>query len=167
MNDRLDQLIEGLPQERQPHHDLWPNIEAQLDRAPVEPPVAPSKSAPRSWVTWALAASVIVCSSASFWLGSQQGLSQGQQLIATLAAQHQIQLNNLKERQQSFRHAGYAANAEQAGLDSLRETAQELRQALEQDPADTQLLTLWLSVQQRELQLIQNQQHRQQRLQQL
>ncbi|WP_028114015.1 hypothetical protein [Ferrimonas kyonanensis] len=168
MSHKLDDLLDDLQPEITPQRDLWAGIERQLDRAPLEPK-APKPTA-RPWLPWAMAASLLVTSLGSFWLGQQQGGNQDQQfqmMLQLMANQHQQQRQRLQSRFElsQFETVNDSqSDAEGSGIQTLRDAAEQLIAALKQDPYNPDLLELWLWVQQRELELMQKQQQRQQRL---
>ncbi|WP_417347398.1 hypothetical protein [Ferrimonas sp.] len=167
MSRQLDSMLQELDTEVAPSRDLWPAIEKGLDRSPL--PAAPR----RSWFPWAMAASLLVTTLGGFLGGRLSSPDPQAPLLGALAQiqqQHEAQRQRLVTRQtpalvQAGTTPGELASTE--ALASIRSAEQELFDALKQQPDNPELLQLWLWVQQRELDLMQKQQLRHQRLQQL
>ena len=167
MSRQLDSMLQELDKEIAPGRDLWPAIENGLDRSPV--PAAPQ----RPWLPWALAASLLVTTLGGFLGGRLSSPDPQAPLLGVLAQvqmQHDTRRQRLDTRQTPTQLQAGSAPGELASteaLASIRSAEQELYTALTQQPDNPELLQLWLWVQQRELDLIQKQQLRHQRLQQL
>ncbi|WP_028108700.1 hypothetical protein [Ferrimonas futtsuensis] len=167
MSRQLDSLLQELDTEVAPSRDLWPAIEKGLDRSPLPAPSRPS------WLPWALAASLLITTLGGFFggrLSSPDPQAPLLDVLTQIQQQHDARRQRLVTRLtpamvQTGTTPGELASTE--ALASIRSAERELFDALKQQPDSSELLQLWLWVQQRELDLIQKQQLRHQRLQSL
>ncbi len=173
---QLEQLIAQMPQELMPLHDLWPQIERRMDKPQhlkainnkaVIQPNARFRFA--LFNQWAVAATVLVAvllgihSSTRFplitpWQQSQTANQDPalQALLTQIAQTHNIQVQSLEHSPNApiWQTSRMGAPLEQ-GLAELRQAGTQIYQALQANPTDKQLWQLWLWVQQRELELLQ------------
>ncbi|MEM6229081.1 anti-sigma factor [Shewanella scandinavica] len=168
---QLEQLIDSAPKEMSPSHDLWQGIEKRMDK-----PLMSQTRQSQHGRLWAIAASFILLvvlgytqlSSFNPLTTQQTELAQNsampaqpgdaalQLLLTQIAASHQVQVDNLEQTTNAlaWQTSSFSAPVEQ-GLAELRRAATQIYQALQANPTDKQLWQLWLWVQQRELDLLQ------------
>lgn len=155
-NENLKQTLDNLIEKNQdigpaPHNDLWPGIEFRLKE---KREVTGSKSA--FWYG-ALAASLAIATFIGGWQLSFDNQSQPTSALYTLAQQmnkeQQIQVSQLE---MGYRQAGYQQTSSQmlSELKELEMARQEITQALENNPSDSELLDLLVWVNQQELNLL-------------
>ncbi|MFQ6370910.1 hypothetical protein [Shewanella sp. YIC-542] len=150
----LDEMLRQLPEELTPQRDLWPGIARRLD--------ASEKTQPQGiahWKQFAIACSLLLLGGVGhhLWLQSSPAETPSQMLgmMAQLQAQHQQQVQFLEQHghYQQWQHIGLTAPISQ-GVDELRSASEQIYQALQKAPQDTQLWQLWLWTQQREIELL-------------
>lgn len=168
---QLEQLINSAPNAMPPTHDLWQGIEKRMDK-----PLVSQTRQSQNGRQWAIAASFIMLVALGYsqlpyfnQLTTQQPeLAQNsampeqqedaalQLLLTQIAASHQAQVDNLEQTTNAlaWQTSSFSAPVEQ-GLAELRRAATQIYQALQANPTDKQLWQLWLWVQQRELDLLQ------------
>lgn len=168
---QLEQLINSAPNAMPPTHDLWQGIEKRMDKRLVSQ-TRQSKNGRQ----WAIAASFIMLVALGYSqlpyfnqlttqqtelaqnsaMPEQQGDAALQLLLTQIAASHQAQVDNLEQTTNAlaWQTSSFSAPVEQ-GLAELRRAATQIYQALQANPTDKQLWQLWLWVQQRELDLLQ------------
>ncbi|MGE6433385.1 anti-sigma factor [Shewanella baltica] len=168
---QLEQLINSAPKEMSPTHDLWQGIEKRMDK-----PLVSQTRQSQNGRQWAIAASFIMLvvlgySQLPYFnqlttqqtelaqnsaMPEQQGDAALQLLLTQIAASHQAQVDNLEQTTNAlaWQTSSFSAPVEQ-GLAELRRAANQIYQALQANPTDKQLWQLWLWVQQRELDLLQ------------
>ena len=168
---QLERLINSAPKEMSPTHDLWQGIEKRMDK-----PLVSQTRQSQNGRLWAIAASFIMLVALGYsqlpyfnQLTTQQPeLAQNsampeqqedaalQLLLTQIAASHQAQVDNLEQTTNAlaWQTSSFSAPVEQ-GLAELRRAATQIYQALQANPTDKQLWQLWLWVQQRELDLLQ------------
>ncbi|TKB49386.1 hypothetical protein FCL40_08610 [Ferrimonas sediminicola] len=167
MSRQLDPLLQELDREISPSRDLWPAIEGRLDRSPL--PATPR----RPWLPWAMAACLLLTSLGGFLGGRLSRPAPHAPLLGMLELlqqQHQTQRQQLAPWGTGTLQLTSTLPGDQAAteaLASIRGAERELFEALQTQPDNRELLQLWLWVQQRELDLINKQQQRHQRLQHL
>ncbi|MCS6127315.1 anti-sigma factor [Shewanella baltica] len=168
---QLEQLIDSAPKEMSPSHDLWQGIEKRMDK-----PLMSQTRQSQHGRQWAIAASFILLVALGYTqlpsfnplttqqtelaqnsaMPEQQGDAALQLLLTQIAASHQAQVDNLEQTTNAlaWQTSSFSAPVEQ-GLAELRRAATQIYQALQANPTDKQLWQLWLWVQQRELDLLQ------------
>ena len=168
---QLEQLINSAPNAMPPTHDLWQGIEKRMDK-----PLVSQTRQSQSGRQWAIAASFIMLVALGYSqlpyfnqlttqqteltqnsaMPEQQGDAALQLLLTQIAASHQAQVDNLEQTTNAlaWQTSSFSAPVEQ-GLAELRRAATQIYQALQANPTDKQLWQLWLWVQQRELDLLQ------------
>ncbi|ABX50904.1 hypothetical protein Sbal625DRAFT_0288 [Shewanella baltica OS625] len=168
---QLEQLINSAPKEMSPSHDLWQGIEKRMDK-----PLVSQTRQSQNGRQWAIAASFIMLVALGYSqlpyfnqlttqqtelaqnsaMPEQQGDAALQLLLTQIAASHQVQVDNLEQTTNAlaWQTSSFSAPVEQ-GLAELRRAATQIYQALQANPTDKQLWQLWIWVQQRELDLLQ------------
>jgi len=168
---QLEQLINSAPKEMSPSHDLWQGIKKRMDK----PLMSPTRQSQHGRL-WAIAASFILMVVLGYTqlpsfnplttqqtelaqhsaMPAQPGDAALQLLLTQIAASHQVQVDNLEQTTNAlaWQTSSFSAPVEQ-GLAELRRAATQIYQALQANPTDKQLWQLWLWVQQRELDLLQ------------
>ncbi|MCS6152288.1 anti-sigma factor [Shewanella baltica] len=168
---QLERLINSAPKEMSPTHDLWQGIEKRMDK-----PLVSQTRQSQNGRLWAIAASFIMLVALGYSqlpyfnqlttqqtelaqnsaMPEQQGDAALQLLLTQIAASHQAQVDNLEQTTNAlaWQTSSFSAPVEQ-GLAELRRAATQIYQALQANPTDKQLWQLWLWVQQRELDLLQ------------
>ncbi|MCS6172894.1 anti-sigma factor [Shewanella baltica] len=168
---QLEQLINSAPKAMPPTHDLWQGIEKRMDK-----PLMSQTRQSQNGRQWAIAASFIMLVALGYSqlpyfnqlttqqtelaqnsaMPEQQGDAALQLLLTQIAASHQAQVDNLEQTTNAlaWQTSSFSAPVEQ-GLAELRRAATQIYQALQANPTDKQLWQLWLWVQQRELDLLQ------------
>ncbi|MGB5804655.1 MAG: hypothetical protein WBH21_11705 [Vibrio anguillarum] len=168
---QLEQLINSAPNAMPPTHDLWQGIEKRMDK-----PLVSQTRQSQNGRQWAIAASFIMLVALGYSqlpyfnqlttqqtelaqnsaMPEQQGDAALQLLLTQIAASHQAQVDNLEQTTNAlaWQTSSFSAPVEQ-GLAELRRAATQIFQALQANPTDKQLWQLWLWVQQRELDLLQ------------
>ncbi|MCS6205161.1 anti-sigma factor [Shewanella baltica] len=168
---QLEQLINSAPKAMLPSHDLWQGIEKRMDK-----PLMSQTRQSQHGRQWAIAASFILLVALGYTqlpsfnplttqqtelaqnsaMPEQQGDAALQLLLTQIAASHQAQVDNLEQTTNAlaWQTSSFSAPVEQ-GLAELRRAATQIYQALQANPTDKQLWQLWLWVQQRELDLLQ------------
>lgn len=168
---QLEQLIDSAPKEMSPSHDLWQGIEKRMDK-----PLMSQTRQSQHGRLWAIAASFIMLVALGYSqlpyfnqlttqqpelaqnsaMPAQPGDAALQLLLTQIAASHQVQVDNLEQTTNAlaWQTSSFSAPVEQ-GLAELRRAATQIYQALQANPTDKQLWQLWLWVQQRELDLLQ------------
>ncbi|WP_297894635.1 anti-sigma factor [Shewanella sp.] len=166
--EQLEQLVAKAPKDLAPERDLWLTIEKRMDK-PLSPKADVSKHSRPLWPQWAMAAAILL---AVFFGYQYQGITPTTQntaqqapkdsdkalqtLLTQIATMHQGQVDALEHTPNALiwqtRHL--SAPLEQ-GLEELRRAGAQIYQALQANPTDKQLWQLWLWVQQRELELLQ------------
>ena len=168
---QLEQLIDSAPKEMSPSHDLWQGIEKRMDK-----PLMSQTRQSQHGRQRAIAASFILLVALGYTqlpsfnplttqqtelaqnsaMPEQQGDAALQLLLTQIAASHQAQVDNLEQTTNAlaWQTSSFSAPVEQ-GLAELRRAATQIYQALQANPTDKQLWQLWLWVQQRELDLLQ------------
>lgn len=168
---QLEQLLNSAPNAMPPTHDLWQGIEKRMDK-----PLVSQTRQSQNGRLWAIAASFIMLVALGYSqlpyfnqlttqqtelaqnsaMPEQQGDAALQLLLTQIAASHQAQVNNLEQTTNAlaWQTSSFSAPVEQ-GLAELRRAATQIYQALQANPTDKQLWQLWLWVQQRELDLLQ------------
>ncbi|MCS6116049.1 anti-sigma factor [Shewanella baltica] len=168
---QLEQLINNAPKAMPPTHDLWQGIEKRMDK-----PLMSQTRQSQNGRQWAIAASLIMLVALGYSqlpyfnqlttqqtelaqnsaMPEQQGDAALQLLLTQIAASHQAQVDNLEQTTNAlaWQTSSFSAPVEQ-GLAELRRAATQIYQALQANPTDKQLWQLWLWVQQRELDLLQ------------
>ena len=168
---QLEQLINSAPKAMPPAHDLWQGIEKRMDK-----PLVSQTRQSQNGRQWAIAASFIMLVALGYSqlpyfnqlttqqtelaqnsaMPEQQGDAALQLLLTQIAASHQAQVDNLEQTTNAlaWQTSSFSAPVEQ-GLAELRRAATQIYQALQANPTDKQLWQLWLWVQQRELDLLQ------------
>ncbi|MFP8843368.1 anti-sigma factor [Shewanella baltica] len=168
---QLEQLINSAPKGMSPTHDLWQGIEKRMDK-----PLVSQTRQSQNGRQWAIAASFIMLVALGYSqlpyfnqlttqqpelaqnsaMPEQQGDAALQLLLTQIAASHQAQVDNLEQTTNAlaWQTSSFSAPVEQ-GLAELRRAATQIYQALQANPTDKQLWQLWLWVQQRELDLLQ------------
>ncbi|MEP1448269.1 MAG: hypothetical protein ABJK37_19360 [Paraglaciecola sp.] len=141
-----DQLAD-LEKDQQPDRDLWPGIELALssDIAESSPTVAGKK-------LYLVAATVAVFGLIGWLSINQQEVSlTGDELVASLSAQHQKQKNALLVR---FQDQPALTQNWQTQLTELDDAAEAIKMALENEPNNMALLKMLQSVHQQQINLI-------------
>lgn len=166
--EQLEQLVAKAPKGLTPERDLWLTIEKRMDK-PLSSKADVSKHGRPLWPQWAMAATILL---AVFFGYQYQGIAPTTQntaqqapkdsdkalqtLLTQIATMHQGQVDALEHTPNALiwqtRHL--SAPLEQ-GLEELRRAGAQIYQALQANPTDKQLWQLWLWVQQRELELLQ------------
>ena len=166
---KLQQLIDDAPKTLTPERDLWQGIEKRMDKPLASQPA--SRQAPRlQGAQWAIAATVVLAVFFGFYTQApvktslpEQIASQAaddeqvlQALLSQIAQTHQAQVTSLAQTPTvvAWQTSRFSAPLEQ-GLAELRRAGEQIYQALQANPTDKQLWQLWLWVQQRELDLLQ------------
>ncbi|KEK27139.1 MAG: anti-sigma factor [Shewanella xiamenensis] len=166
---KLQQLIDDTPKTLTPERDLWQGIEKRMDKPLASQPA--SRQAPRlQGAQWAIAATIVLAVFFGFYTQApvktslpEQIASQAaddeqvlQALLSQIAQTHQAQVTSLAQTPTvvAWQTSRFSAPLEQ-GLAELRRAGEQIYQALQANPTDKQLWQLWLWVQQRELDLLQ------------
>ena len=166
---KLQQLIDDAPKTLTPERDLWQGIEKHMDKPLASQPA--SRQAPRlQGAQWAIAATIVLAVFFGFYTQApvktslpEQIASQAaddeqvlQALLSQIAQTHQAQVTSLAQTPTvvAWQTSRFSAPLEQ-GLAELRRAGEQIYQALQANPTDKQLWQLWLWVQQRELDLLQ------------
>lgn len=166
---KLQQLIDDAPKTLTPERDLWQGIEKRMDKPLASQPA--SRQAPRlQGAQWAIAATIVLAVLFGFYTQApvktslpEQIASQAaddeqvlQALLSQIAQTHQAQVTSLAQTPTvvAWQTSRFSAPLEQ-GLAELRRAGEQIYQALQANPTDKQLWQLWLWVQQRELDLLQ------------
>lgn len=166
---KLQQLIDDTPKTLTPERDLWQGIEKRMDKPLASQPA--SRQAPRlQGAQWAIAATIVLAVLFGFYTQApvktslpEQIASQAaddeqvlQALLSQIAQTHQAQVTSLAQTPTvvAWQTSRFSAPLEQ-GLAELRRAGEQIYQALQANPTDKQLWQLWLWVQQRELDLLQ------------
>lgn len=168
---QLEQLIANTPKELAPRHDLWQHIEKRMDKPLILKTEAP-KPYLHQWPQWAIAATLVLAIFLGFQYQDKSSLFNAehlmmlsssqtndnvlQDLLAQIAQTHQAQVISLEQAPNAlvWQTSRFGAPLEQ-GLEELRRAGAQIYQALQANPTDKQLWQLWLWVQQRELELLQ------------
>ena len=145
MNDRLKQQIDNTPSEIAPRRDLWPGIEYGL-------------KAPRRGVhvpVWGIAAAVALFSVSLTWALMRQQPSSGQaELTAMVALLHSENESTKQALLASYEDRMPYYPEWQTELGQLEEAEAVILSALEEEPSNTELISLLRQVQQKQLNLI-------------
>lgn len=166
---KLQQLIDDAPKTLTPERDLWQGIEKRMDKPLTSQPA--SRQAPRlQGAQWAIAATIVLAVFFGFYTQApvktslpEQIASQAaddeqvlQALLSQIAQTHQAQVTSLAQTPTvvAWQTSRFSTPLEQ-GLAELRRAGEQIYQALQANPTDKQLWQLWLWVQQRELDLLQ------------
>lgn len=166
---KLQQLIDDAPKTLTPERDLWQGIEKRMDKPLASQPA--SRQAPRlQGAQWAIAATIVLAVFFGFYTQApvktslpEQIASQAaddeqvlQALLSQIAQTHQAQVTSIEQTPTvvAWQTSRFSAPLEQ-GLAELRRAGEQIYQALQANPTDKQLWQLWLWVQQRELDLLQ------------
>ena len=166
---KLQQLIDDAPKTLTPERDLWQGIEKRMDK-PLASQTA-RRQAPRlQGAQWAIAATIVLAVFFGFYTQApvktslpEQIASQAaddeqvlQALLSQIAQTHQAQVTSLAQTPTvvAWQTSRFSTPLEQ-GLAELRRAGEQIYQALQANPTDKQLWQLWLWVQQRELDLLQ------------
>ncbi|ABI40246.1 conserved hypothetical protein [Shewanella sp. MR-4] len=165
---KLQQLIDDAPKALTPERDLWQGIEKRMDK-PL-PSQTANNSKRYSSAHWAIAATVVLAVFFGFYTQAPVKTSLPEQianqpaddeqalhtLLTQIAQTHQAQVTNLEQTSTvvAWQASRFSAPLEQ-GLAELRRAGEQIYQALQANPTDKQLWQLWLWVQQRELDLLQ------------
>ncbi|MDN5501374.1 MAG: anti-sigma factor [Shewanella sp.] len=166
---KLQQFIDDAPKTLTPERDLWQGIEKRMDKPLASQPA--SRQAPRlQGAQWAIAATIVLAVFFGFYTQApvktslpEQIASQAaddeqvlQALLSQIAQTHQAQVTSLAQTPTvvAWQTSRFSAPLEQ-GLAELRRAGEQIYQALQANPTDKQLWQLWLWVQQRELDLLQ------------
>ncbi|MBW0280216.1 anti-sigma factor [Shewanella xiamenensis] len=166
---KLQQLIDDAPKTLTPERDLWQGIEKRMDKPLASQPA--SRQAPLlQGAQWAIAATIVLAVFFGFYTQApvktslpEQIASQAaddeqvlQALLSQIAQTHQAQVTSLEQTPTvvAWQTSRFSAPLEQ-GLAELRRAGEQIYQALQANPTDKQLWQLWLWVQQRELDLLQ------------
>jgi len=166
---KLQQLIDDAPKVLTPERDLWQGIEKRMDK-PLASQTA-SRQTPRlQGAQWAIAATVILAVFLGFYTQTPIKTSHPEKiasqsaddeqalhtLLNQIAQTHQAQVTSLEQTPTvvAWQTSRFSAPLEQ-GLAELRRAGEQIYQALQANPTDKQLWQLWLWVQQRELDLLQ------------
>ncbi|MGX9460340.1 hypothetical protein ACWXWU_03745 [Shewanella sp. A14] len=163
----LDSLLDTLPSEMVPQKDLWVTIKPQLTSQPIN-------ATPSKWPVWAIAASLVVCStlSLSFFYANNPLLVQTTdipletdqnltQLIDQIDHTHQIQLSGFSRNQYTVSWQSNTHNNKQiqndisTALTELDNASAQVKAALKQQPTNQQLWQLWRWIMQRQITLLQ------------
>ncbi|MFV0596601.1 anti-sigma factor [Shewanella sp.] len=168
---KLQQLIDDAPKALVPERDLWQGIEKRMDK-PLGSQIVHTRTPRLQGAQWALAATVVLAMFFSIYTqetakptltGTEQIASQPADdeqalhaLLTQIAKTHQAQVTNLEQTSTvvAWQTSRFSAPLEQ-GLAELRRAGEQIYQALLANPTDKQLWQLWLWVQQRELDLLQ------------
>ncbi len=147
---RLQKLIDVLPEQIQPQRDLWSGIDLALEEQ------GQRTQASRNWYT--IAASIAVLAliailSVNTIHEPENSTSGFGQIVSQLSQQH--------EQQKQFLLSGYEQQAAltdnwQLQLKELDAAASTIKAALEQDPADANLIGMLQQVYQQQIKLIQS-----------
>ena len=166
---KLQQLIDDAPKTLTPERDLWQGIEKRMDKPLASQPA--SRQAPRlQGAQWAIAATIVLAVFFGFYTQAPVKTSLPEQiasqapddeqvllaLLSQIAQTHQAQVTSLAQTPTvvAWQTSRFSAPLEQ-GLAELRRAGEQIYQALQANPTDKQLWQLWLWVQQRELDLLQ------------
>ncbi|MCL1078113.1 hypothetical protein D5R81_09430 [Parashewanella spongiae] len=153
-DEQLNQLISELPKSINPKDPLWSEIEAKLDTDVL-------KIKNTKWIRLAIASSVLL----AFFTGWQVNKYSNNgdalpntamiTLIDELAAQHQQQVENFNFviKPVSLKN-GPLTRPIGAGIHELRNAAKMVGNQLRLNPNDKQLWELWLWLQSREIELL-------------
>ncbi|WP_372932660.1 anti-sigma factor [Shewanella putrefaciens] len=166
--EQLEQFIANAPKALVPKQDLWQTIEKRMDK-PLHLNVNTPTPTRHLLPQWAMAAAIVL---AVFWgfqyqretpnasLTAQSTSAESdkalQTLLTQIAATHQGQVDALEHSVNAplWQTSHFSAPLEK-GLSELRQAGLQIYQALQANPTDKQLWQLWLWVQQRELDLLQ------------
>ncbi|QYJ79477.1 anti-sigma factor [Shewanella acanthi] len=171
---QLQQLISKMPKDIAPSQDLWQQIEQRMDRSPLKQATQASRT--KVWSQWAIAAGVIIALSLGIKSLNNNDISNVitamsdnpqlnqvsddnqalQQLLVQIAQTHEAQLKNLQQTPNAlvWQTTRLGAPLEQ-GIEELKRAGEQIYRALQANPTDKQLWQLWLWVQQREIDLLQ------------
>uniref|UniRef100_Q0HYL5 Uncharacterized protein n=1 Tax=Shewanella sp. (strain MR-7) TaxID=60481 RepID=Q0HYL5_SHESR len=165
---KLQQLIDDAPKALTPERDLWQGIEKRMDK-PL-PSQTANNSKRYSNAHWAIAATVVLAVFFGFYTQAPVKTSLPEQianqpvddeqalhtLLSQIAQTHQAQVTSLEQTPMvvAWQTSRFGAPLEQ-GLAELRRAGEQIYQVLQANPTDKQLWQLWLWVQQRELDLLQ------------
>ncbi len=144
-DQQIDEQLAQLPNEVQPERDLWPGIEMALAKSTQE---HIQKPAYKNWAPMALAASVALVAVLMF--GLRPG-DQGQNLLASLSAQHEQQKQALLV---AFKDQPALTDNWQQQLSDLDEAAAAIKKALAEEPDNLALLKMLQQVYQQQINLI-------------
>lgn len=166
--EQLEQLITKAPKDLPPERDLWLAIEKRMDKPLSSKPYSPKHGQPQ-WPLWAMAATLLLAVFVGYQYpeiapttphtaqhlpkDSEEAL---QALLTEIGTVHQGQVDALEHTPNAliWQTSHLSAPLEQ-GLAELRRAGAQIYQALQANPTDKQLWQLWLWVQQRELELLQ------------
>lgn len=166
--EQLEQLIAKAPKALIPKQDLWQTIEKRMDK-PLHPNTDAPKQTRHLWPQWAMAAAILLVVFFGYQYPEEtpRGLLTAQStntdsdkalqtLLTQIAATHQGQVDALEHSPNvpTWQASSFSTPVEQ-GLEELRRAGMQIYQALQANPTDKQLWQLWLWVQQRELDLLQ------------
>lgn len=166
--EQLEQLIAKAPRDLAPERDLWSTIEKRMDK-PLSPKVNVPKQGHPLWPQWTMAATILL---AVFFGYQYQGIAPTalvtaqhspkdsekalQTLLTQIATMHQEQVDALEHTPNALIwQTRHLSTPLEQGLAELRRAGEQIYQALQANPTDKQLWQLWLWVQQRELELLQ------------
>lgn len=166
--EQLEQLVAKAPKGLAPERDLWLTIEKRMDK-PLAPKANVLKHERPLWPQWAMAATILL---AVFFGYQYQGITPTapvtalhtpkdsdkalQTLLAQIATMHQGQVEALEQTPNALIwQTRHLSDPLEQGLEELRRAGAQIYQALQANPTDKQLWQLWLWVQQRELELLQ------------
>ena len=170
--NHLDTLIAQAPKTLIPPAPLWDKIESRLDTALTD---TPRES--HSLRALAIACSVLLIAFLSYQVSKPESIPLAQvqptsplqiedtktgktddllALILQVETEHQRTITALEDNTYTinWRESAYSHPIEN-GLNELRQAAQQILQHLKTAPSDKQLWQLWLWVQQREIDLLQ------------
>ncbi|QYK09896.1 anti-sigma factor [Shewanella mangrovisoli] len=166
---KLQQLIDDAPKALTPERDLWQGIEKRMDK-PLASQTANRQTPRLQGAQWAIAATVVLAVFFGFYTQAPVKTSLPEQiasqpaddeqalhtLLSQIAQTHQAQVTSLEQTSTvvAWQTSRFSAPLEQ-GLAELRRAGEQIYQALQANPTDKQLWQLWLWVQQRELDLLQ------------
>lgn len=166
---KLQQLIDNAPKALTPERDLWQGIEKRMDK-PLASQTAVRQTPRLQGAQWAIAAAVVLAVFFGFYTQAPIKTSLPEQiasqsaddeqalhtLLNQIAQAHQAQVTSLEQTPTvvAWQTSRFSAPLEQ-GLAELRRAGEQIYQALQANPTDKQLWQLWLWVQQRELDLLQ------------
>lgn len=165
-DDRLANAIADLPREKTPPRDLWPDIEAQIQRS--RPAIGGRRWSRRRVVLQAVAALFFMAVGAGgarlFWSPSEVPLEATERTsYRTVSLSSEIETEYLVAKQELWLLAltrldelpPETRKVVAANLRIIDRALRDLRKAMEADPYDPQLRELLLSTHQKELKLLQ------------
>ncbi|MFT2089797.1 hypothetical protein [Paraglaciecola sp. 2405UD69-4] len=146
---KLVEQIKGINKEKQPERELWTGIELAISRDDLSQEKQSANDGRKTFL--AVAAVALVSLLGWFSMSPQLVLLTGDDLVASLSQQHELQKNELLVKLQN--QTALTENW-QDQLAELDDAADAIKKALQNDPNNMALLKMLQSVHQQQISLI-------------